>query len=511
MGLLVGIVAGGAAEAGDTASVRVQVKWDGDATTCRFGLLGKTLNHPLEDTLEVPAGKARIAVRCGTDPQLSPPPKLITARAGRTQVAKFKLQEARVRVMSKNGGSMRPGEVRFYEVGRAEQDPPVAVHPTNVTAKVAAGRYDVRVRLKDGPERIHKKLELKSGRNRDLNVDLSDGALLGLVTDNGRTSDGAVRVMRGAKKVALGDTGQEISLPAGFYEVVLELRTAANFATRSKKVWVEPGKTTRVKQAFKTGKIQARITQDGKAIEATVRLSLPLAADFFNFFEAPGPVALTPGRYNVTIEAPAAKALGALKKADVEVKAGRTTKVAFDVSQATLRASITKNGRKIPGIVEVREPGGGKVVARMSKTGVRLWPGRYEVVARLPDGSESVDGPFDLKLGEKVHRTIAFRRANLTVLALRGPAPEPQAQVQVYRRGAAKPLAKGRHGEAIELPEGTYDLKVLAGADTVWSQGVEVRGRRKVQVALPELADADALPEGEDPADDFELPEGDAD
>ncbi len=492
------------------------VRWDGgDASTCTFGVLGGPAAKSINEPLTVPQGKVRIVVHCGDNPVLTPPPVTIKAKAGRTFKPKFKVQRAKLRVMTRRGGAMLPGEARFYEVGRADIDPPLAEHATNSTAKLAVGRYDVRIRLassKGRSEILHTKLRVKAGRNPDLAVDLSNGSLSAAATENGRKAQATVRVLFGGtrKKAIMGETGEELSLSAGQYDVVVELRTAANFATKTPKIWVPPNKNTKVKASFKPGTLRVKVIQDGKPLNAVVRLSLPLAADFFNFFEAPGPAVLSPGRYSVTIEAEGAKALGRVKKGDLIVKAGRTTKVSFDLSQATLRASITKNGRATAGIVEVREPGGGKLVARIAKLGVRLWPGRYELVAKLPDGSEKIDGPFEVKLGEKIHRKIAFRRASLRVMAHRGPAPETAAQVLVYKPGAAKPLLKGRHGQEFELAEGTYDIKVIAGADTVWSQGVVVKAKKKLNVSLPELADADALPEGETPAEDFELPDGDA-
>lgn len=502
--------------AADTGTVQPKVTWPGgELNRCRFGVLGEASTQPLDSLLQLAAGPARIIVHCGEDPTLTPPPVTVNVRAGGNHEAKFTVDAARVRVMSKKDGVMLAGEARFYEVGRALLDPPLAVLPTNSTAHVAAGQYDLRVRLTGGkgpvPEVLQSKLRLKPGRNPDVELDLADGILVGLATENGKRAEGAVRASRNDVQVALGDTLQPLTLPAGLYEVVVELRSAANFTSASEAVWVQPNKTVKSQQAFKTGKLQVQVTQDNKPIEATVRLSLPLAAEFFNFFDAPGPCVLTPGRYMVNIESKAAKGLGELKKTEVVIKAKQTSKLSFDLSQATLRATITKNGQPIKGIVEVREPGGGKVIARMASTEVRLWPGRYELVARLPDGSENVDGPFEVKLGEKVQRTVAFHRSQLTVQALRGPAPEPKAKVLIFRPGAAKPIKEGVHGEAFELMDGTYDLKVVAGADTVWSQGVEVKGDAKVQVSLPELADAEALPEGEAPADDFELPEGDAD
>lgn len=507
-------------EAGATEKGRVEpkVRWaQGDPSTCRYGVLGESRTQPVTSLLTLSPGEYRISVRCGEDPELIPPPATVRVRAGQVARPRFDVARAKVRIMTRRSGNIVAGEAQLFECGRAGEDAPILTHATNVTAKLAAGQYDLRVRLDDDAQpkaqAFLRNVRLKPGRNSDLEVDLSDGSLVAHARQNRRRAAGAVRVFHAGteKQVALGDTEQELRLPAGEYDVTVELRSAANFATETETVWVRAGRTTKVDAAFTTGELAVRVVQDGKPIDATVRLSLPLATDFFNFFEAPGAAVLSPGKYNVTVSAEAAKALGDVKRSDVVVRARRTTKVTVDLSQATLQVDVRENGQPAKAIVEVREAGGGDVVARLGQADVRLWPGRYELVAKLPDGSEKVDGPFEVALGQRVKRKISFERAQLEVEALRGPAPEVEARVLVFRRGAAKPTAEGKHGERLELPEGTYDIKVIAGADTVWKQDVRVAGTAKVQVALPELVDEAPLPAGDAPAEDFELPAGDAD
>lgn len=507
-----------AASAAENGRVKASVRWaDGDASTCRFGVQGESATRPVSSMLELEPGAYRILVRCGDDPELVPPAQVVKVRAGKVSAPRFDVARAKVRVMTRRGGTMQAGEVRFFEVGRAlEGDPPASEHATNVTAKLSAGRYDVLVRMSSSEpaaEALLERVRLKPGRNKDIVVDLSDGSLIARAKENRKRASGAVRVFLPdtEQRVAVGDTEQELRLPAGRYDVTVELRSAANFATQTKSVWVRAGKTTKVDAKFATGKLQVKVTRDRKPVDATVQLSLPLAADFFNFFEAPGPAVLTPGAYNVTVASDAAKALGTIRREGVKIRGRKTTKLTIDISQATLQVNVTKNGKPTTAIVEVREPGGGAVIARVAKASARLWPGRYELRAQLPDGAEKVDGPFEVALGQKLTRTIRFELASLRVDALRGPAPEVDARVLVYRPGAAKPLAKGRHGEALELSAGTYDIKVVAGPDTAWKQGVVVEGAVKVQVGLPELVDADPLPAGEAPDEEFELPAGDAD
>jgi hypothetical protein len=508
---------GQAARAAGPAQVDPDVRWaDGDPATCTFGLGDEAPTHPVGTPVEAPAGKVDVRVRCPGKQPLSPPPVSVVAKPGAVARPKVEVSEARVIVACRRNDTMLAGEVRLYPVGAALEGEPLAVVPANATAKVAAGRYDLVVHLtapkQPDADALLAGVNLKPGRNPDLAADLSDGSLVATATNNRRPAEGAVRVNLAAtdKKAALGDTGQELRLPAGRYKVAVELRAAANFATQSETVWVHAKKTAQVKAAFETGTLQVEVVQDGKPVDATVRLSLPGALEFFNYFSAPGPATLTPGRYSLGILSDAAQPLGEWKPPAVEVKPNKLTKLRVDLTPATLSVTVDKNGRPADAKVTVHEPGGGRVLATLVDGKTTLWPGRYELRAVLKDGAEQVEGPFTVALGDKLVRKLSFKRAYVVVTAARGPAPEPAAKVQLYRAGATKPVAEGKHGDWIEVPEGTYDLKVTAGADVVWKQGVEVKDRAEVQVGLPELADAEPLPEGEAPAPDFELPEGDA-
>ena len=70
---------------------------------------------------------------------------------------------------------------------------PLATLPTNSTAKVAAGRYDLLVHL-TAPKQPHAEtllsgVNLRPGRNGDLVADLSDGSLIAQATENGRYAE----------------------------------------------------------------------------------------------------------------------------------------------------------------------------------------------------------------------------------------------------------------------------------------------------------------------------------
>ncbi len=180
------------------------------------------------------------------------------------------------------------------------------------------------------------------------------------------------------------------------------------------------------------------------------------------------------------------------------------------LTPATLSAHALKNGAPTEAKLVLRLAGGGETVEPEPDGSWRLWPGRYEIAAELEDGSVEIDGPFLVKLREKLARTVRFERALLTVRAHRGQAIAGDAQVMVYRPGAAKPTARGQSGARLEVPPGVYDIKVVSGPDVVWQKDVKLKKTQFVDVTLPEKSEAgDDLPEGDlqAPADD--LPEGD--
>lgn len=159
----------------------------------------------------------------------------------------------------------------------------------------------------------------------------------------------------------------------------------------------------------------------------------------------------------------------------------------------------------------VRIVGGGEAIPPEADGKWRLWPGNYEVTAELEDGTQQIDGPFSVKLREKIDRTVKFERAFLTVRAHRGKTVADDAEIFVYRQGASAPAAKGKPGAKLEVPPGVYDVKVVSGTDVVWQKDVKLKKTQFVDVLLPKRADVgDDLPEGDlqPPGDD--LPEGDS-
>src|SRR5262249_40086795 len=160
-----------------------------------------------------------------------------------------------------------------------------------------------------------------------------------------------------------------------------------------------------------------------------------------NHFSAPGTVTLSPGTYDVSITS---DELGPIKppvKAGIKVTKGQPTRVPFDLTPASLVAKVIKSGKPIDAELHLRSAGGGEEIAADVSGKFRVWPGRYEILAKLEDGDEILDGPFEIKLGDKLARTINVVRGTLTVVALRGKVADSNAEVQIFRPGASKPLA----------------------------------------------------------------------
>lgn len=490
------------------------------AGACSFTARSKSSAATIESAsgtpLAVPAGEYALSVSCKLEGEtvLAPAPD-VKVQAGKTAAPKIDVRMARVRVEARRNGVMLPAKVHVLAPGGTE---PMHTFAANQKQTIAQGRYDFDVRLEDAKSPAARVLlngKTVGGASVSvIEADLSDGGLIVSATMNGKATGAAVRVFApgSEKDLASVETGEEIRLPAGKYVVSSEARDNADFTTKKRDVWINAGKTVRFTEAFESGMISVAVTRDGRPVEATVRLSLPLASDFFNHFAAPGTVMLSPGTYAVSIESAVLGPVKSLEKRDLKVTRAGHQKVVFDLTQATLAVQVTKDGQRYDAEVHVRAAGGGEDAGAGDTNNVfKLWPGRYEIVATLPDGMEMLDGPFEVTLGQKISREIKVVRATLVVNAMRGKAAAADAEILVFRPGATKPTAKGRAGSKLEIPPGVYDIKVVAGKDTAWHEGLKLKTTQTVRVELPPLAGTsdEAMPEGDLAPPGEELPDGD--
>jgi hypothetical protein len=471
-------------------------------------------------TLSLPAGTYELRLVCPRGQERFAQSEALTVRAGQQITKRFSMKSTRLRVVAKRDGALVPATVLVLPVDAKIDAPPLTSFPSNQKFTLAAGQYDVVVRLEtkneaDRAEAKLSKVKVQGEAVREVTADLSDGSFVVTVSENGRPAEGSVRAFRPGAKLHSGNAsaGATLALRPGPYVIETTLGTAADFPSHRTPIWIEAGKTSRMSERFETGQLTVGVYRERKPVEATVRLSLPGAEDFFNYFASPGTVSLTPGLYDVivapAIELPVTK----LRRPRVSVSKGKENKIAFDLSPARLSVRVRRSGKAVElAEVQVVAAGGGREAAKPESDGsYLLWPGRYEIVARLPDGDETTDGPFEVGFGESLSRTIEFSRGVLTVHVTRGSAVADDAEIFVYRKGAQKPLSQGRPRSLLELPPGSYDIKIVAGAETLWREDVRVKEGKTVRVDVKlSGTDGGSLPEGDLAPIGDDLPEGEA-
>ena len=463
--------------------------------------------------IEVPAGTYDLRVTCDG---LTPPVDRITVQAGRSAKPKVSVTSTRLRIMATRSSKRIAAKVRLFPAGQRSGDALVE-HDANLKFDVAEGRYDVFVlETKDDGRPASAwvpGLNVSGRAVTERKVDLSDGKLRVDVTDNGRSASASVRVYVADDDTEVGQVkpGETIALAPGEYTIVTTLLDAADFREDRQTGWIDPNATTKKRAAFTTGTLAVTVLRDGHPMDATVHLALPGAGEDFNFFAAPGTVSLSPGTYDVTIEPKNAGPIKQTRRTGVVIVARRKSSLRVDLTPAWLTVLVKKSNKRIvPNDVRVHDVGGGDEVAQAQPDGrFRLWPGRYEIVAVLQDGTELRDGPFSVKLGEKITRAVSFSRGTLSVAARRGDATADEAEVFVFRPGAKVPTARARAEAKIELLPGTYDIKVVAGHEWRWQQGIRIRDDQTTAIEVRFKPRAGAkIPDGERPPLGDEMPEG---
>jgi hypothetical protein len=418
-----------------------------------------------------------------------------------------------LRVEAKRDGILRPAKVRLYDAALGLASEPLVTLPANQRVPVAAGRYDVLVSLaadnQPPAEVLASDFRIEGPKLVVLPADLSDGSVVIKAELNGKPAEATVRAFApgGAKDVGQVEAGQELRLPAGRYQLRTELREAADFASATREVWIQAGKLARYGERFSTGTLSVEVRRDGAPAPGTIHLARAGEAESFNFFTAPGSVALSPGTYELRLTSPELGPVEELRAPGLRVTArGRTAHV-FDLSRALVTARALQADRPVAATIELRAAGGGEAIAAEAPNRWRPWPGRYELVGRLEDGTELVTEPFELELGTRLEQVLRFERARLTVLVRRGKTLLHDAEVLAFRPGAARPLARSRSGVPLELSPGVYDVKVVLGPDSAWTQGIKVRGSMQVEIPIVNSTRPETLPEGDG---EVPLPEGDA-
>ena len=320
-----------------------------------------------------------------------------------------------------------------------------------------------------------------------LEADFSDGFLNAKVLNNGKKARGVLRVNpnQSPQDVSTYGSDQKIKLPPGRYRVNIELADSADFASIKSLLWVEAGKTANAEGRFRTGRLSVNLIQNRKSMDGTVYIIRQGAADYFNYVSVKDEAVLSPGKYRLAIESPHLGPLKKVERENIVIEAGRRTKVKVDVTPAILTVEVLGNKERVVAEFLVRHVGGGDVVGRPDRSGqVRLWPGRYEVVVKLPSGEELIDGPVRVALGERVTRRIQLKRVKLTVSAKKGDSMVSDAKVLIFRSGATVAFIHAEAMKAIELAPGKYDVKVTSGGKEAWKTGVSIKDDQTIQVSF---------------------------
>ncbi|MFO0723744.1 MAG: hypothetical protein U1E65_08190 [Myxococcota bacterium] len=469
--------------------------------------------------LELVPGHYSVRVRCAEGDEKLVTVEEITLKSGQISTKKLALKRGRLRGILRRDGNLVPGNVALL-APKAPGDAPVLMRaPASQKFQVIAGTYDVVLEV--DPAKYGRPAAVRvpgvvvaPGAVKEVAVELGDGKLEVAAQENGKSAEGAIRVFRPGEStpVGHGPTGNAIALPPGRYLVETVLSGASDYPTHKSEIWVEPNKTAKLSERYDTGRLTVGVFRERQPVEAVVQLSLPGAQDFFNYFSAPGTVSLTPGVYDVNVAVKTDAPIDRLKRPRVTVTKGNDNKIFFDITPAKLSVKVTRAGKNVEDAdVKVLFAGGGSEATHAETDGsYRVWPGRYEIVVKLPAGDEARAGPFEVGFGENVNKTIEFSRGMLAVHAMRGKAVAEDAEVFVFKKGAQKPIAQGRAAAMLDLSPGAYDVKIVAGSASIWREDVKIKEAKTTQleVSFNGAGDGGTLPEGDLAPEKENLPEG---
>ena len=490
---------------------------------CRFTAAnpqnGQGTDAPEAEPVKLPPGRYRVQVTCTFDgTPVTAPAVTVTVKAGRAARPSITVKPARLRIMATRGGERVSARVEVFPQSKGPKTTPVAEGNANAKFLVAEGRYDLRITKTSEPAGAYgwlRGIRVRGPGVTERRFDLADGKVLIGVKLNGKKAGASIRLYSedGEDEVGEAEPYRAFALPPGRYQAKVSLLESADVSLRVLRFEIAPKKTSKHTVDFTLGTMKVTVRGDRAPLAAQVYVLVPGAQEPFTHFDAPGEVSIRPGTYEVRIEPRKKLPFPAPRRGEVEIRARRTTRVAFDITQATLQARLRKNGRSVvANDIRVVRAGSDEEVGRALPDGrFRLWPGRYEIVAELASGEEVRDGPFEVELGQTVSRTLEITRGVLTVDAFRGTAVAGEAMVNVYRPGAKVPLTTARAGAKIELRPGTFDVKVVAKHEWRWHEGVRIKDGKTTRLEVRFRPRTEAkLPDGEqDPLND-ELPEGDA-
>ncbi len=189
-----------------------------------------------------------------------------------------------------------------------------------------------------------------------------------------------------------------------------------------------------------------------------------------------------------------------------ELSGDMTHEEDFAISPAHLTLEITAGGAPIhvhSGSYEVHVSGrrGKPLAARRPGERLTLRSGRYdiEVLYRDPQGLQStwlIDYLVDDDHVETVDIGVASARLRVA-LTYRGiPVAPAEGEWEAHRPGDPQPLTGGQSGQPVELPAGTYDIRVFYGGFggiplERWVRDVRVEGDARETIEVLEESGAE--------------------
>lgn len=474
-----------------TLQPRVEVARRFSADTCRWQ--ARAAGGPVvegDGALVLPAGAIEFRAECvwRREYRVRTPWRRMTLPAETVTAPRVRMEPTLLVVDTRVSGERAVASIAMVPAGAGLDHPDRIDFPSHRATAVLPGRYDLSIRSAEPPtgeRRVVERIRVRGPRRRSLVVDVSDGQLRVDARDGPARVAALVRAERDDQTRASGSSGEDIALLPGVYRVLVEHPTAVDRAIEVREATIRPGRRTRCKVEFRTGRLQVDVVRDGRPYSAPLSLWLAGGARPVHRFTPGEAMVLSPGRYRVHAAVPDHPAGGV--DVAVTVRSGRTTRRPLDVSPAELTVEVVDEAGP-PRAVVIQSLTGAPVEAR-GEHRYRLWPGQYRAIATLRDGFVLREDPFAVDLGESRRALISVTRHDLVVRAVSGGHPVA-AEVSVFVPGHDRPAWTALTGDTLRLPAARYHLRVRAidgprPRPTAWRHNARVDDPMSITLELP--------------------------
>jgi len=479
----------------------------------------------LQFALKLPAGWYDVVVACpARDGEVRQSTRVHVKRA--QQSLKVKLQEARALVEVHIDGSAMTKTAVFFDANGRE----VQRGPSQTLVTVPAGKLSVAVLVDD--KRLLKKgfrlvgegqLKARPRRKAETVVDISEGILVVTATNNGKPSSalGAVRAAGDAERLLEFTTGEEVSLPAGSYDVVTQLDDAHDvFEQVTRKVRVRPSKTTKVTSKHKTGTVRLKAVLGETAfgfgqappstLKTTTELFFGAAPAPYNEVDPAEELVLAPGDHRVRITQKGRKlddGSAVFAEATVRVRAGRRTTSTLVLSPFVVEGKTVVGEFARPMEVELLRAKDLAVLAQKTsdEDGKVRFTTRERLVvvqAKLKDGDDEYLAKDRVQLTQAAPTAVELGpEVGEALVQVFDGDMAVRAKVLFFKEGAAEPKRVTRSGKKVLVPPGRYQI-VVERKGKRWAYPRVVINAQRLMERQVVLNDAALLVEDEDEDDD---------